>query len=51
MRSIDTEAEAKQKRAAIEAEVVFGEMDKRGRAQMNAGVTSDELGGVARKGV
>ena len=39
----------KQKRALIEAEVVFGETEKRGRARMNAGVvTSDELGGVAR---
>ena len=39
----------KQKRAAIEAEVIFGETEKLGRARMNAGVvTSDELGGVAR---
>ena len=39
----------KQKRASIEAKLVFGEMEVRGRARMNAGVvTSDELGGVAR---
>ena len=39
----------KKQREAVEARVLFGDKEKRGRARVNAGVvTSEEIGGVAR---